>query len=105
MAKTNVKKIIQAYARELSKTGISFEHLYLFGSYATNKNTRWSDIDVLVTTKKNLEKDYLNYKKNLRHALLNVDTRIEPHACTVDDFKNGETLPAIEAKRYGIKIV
>lgn len=105
MSKNEVKKQVKKYADVLSQYNVQFEHLYLFGSFVTGKQTRDSDIDILVVTKRFPRNSYNEYKKQLWRLTRFVDTRIEPHACTVEDFKKGETLPAIEAKRYGIKII
>ena len=104
MQKNEVKKIVRTYAKKLRAEKVPFEHLYLFGSHAKEKTHRWSDIDVLVVTK-NFPAGYMKYKNKLWGATIGLDTRIEPHACTVKDFKDEVTLTASETKKYGIKVV
>lgn len=104
MSTNEVKKIAQSYARTLRANGVLFSHMYLFGSQAQNKANRWSDIDILVLADK-FPGGYLAFKSKLWSLTRAVDTRIEPHACTTQDFKTADTFVAAEAKQTGIKIV
>lgn len=52
MSKTNAKKIVKEYAGKLKRENYPFSAIYLFGSYAQNKNNKWSDIDVAVISDK-----------------------------------------------------
>lgn len=51
MSKTNAKKIVREYSVKLKKENYPFSAIYLFGSYAQNKNNKWSDIDVAVISR------------------------------------------------------
>lgn len=104
MSKNALKKIVRSYAAALRDQHVPFRHMYLFGSQATGQATRWSDIDVLVVADR-FPRGYFQYKKNLWRATVLVDGPIEPHACTVQDFKRSETMVAAETKRSGIKIM
>jgi len=104
MAKKSIKKIVKQYAQTLTEHGINFKHIYLFGSHAKNQEHKWSDIDVLVVAER-FGKDYFDYKKNLWRLIRQVDSRIEPHACTAKDFREDATMAAYEAKKTGEKVV
>lgn len=104
MSRAQAKKIVHSYARLLRQERVPFRHVYLFGSQAANRASEGSDIDVLVVADR-FPRGYFQYKKNLWHVANFVDNAIEPHACTVNDFKAGETMVAAEAKKKGIKIV
>ena len=52
MSINEVKKIIENYAQVLRDNGFLFSNIYLFGSYASGKAKKDSDIDVAVISKK-----------------------------------------------------
>ena len=52
MSTNEVKKVVRNYAKVLKANGFSFSNIYLFGSYASGKAGRDSDIDVAVIVKK-----------------------------------------------------
>lgn len=104
MSTPEVKKIVRAYAKTLHTHNVPFQSMYIFGSQVKGASKRWSDIDVLVVTNK-FPGGYFAYKGKLWGLTTLVDTRIEPHACTVKEFKNAETMVAAETKKTGIKII
>ncbi len=62
----------------LRENGISVRDIYLFGSYATDKFTEESDIDIAVFLD---HEDIDNFQEDLKLMKLRrkVDLRIEPH--------------------------
>lgn len=104
MSTNEVKKIVRAYAKTLRENRVPFRHVYLFGSQAAGRTNQWSDIDILVLADK-FPGGYFTYKSKLWSLTRRVDTRIEPHACTVSDFRRGDTMVASEAKKFGLKIL
>src|SRR6056297_2689226 len=103
MSKAEVKKIIKKYSEKLKSEGFDFEEIYFFGSQADNKAGKWSDIDVAVISdklKRNREENYLK----LWDFRLEVDTRIEPHAFTVSEFKDNLNPMVFEIKKKGEKV-
>lgn len=103
MSKTNAKIIVKNYAQKLKIESYPFEAVYLFGSHAQGKANKWSDIDVAVVSNK-LKRNYDENRFLLWDLRLGVDTRIEPHGFTVDDFKNNTDPMVYEIKRTGIRI-
>lgn len=103
MSTNEVKKIIKDYARILSANGFLFTNIYLFGSYATGRADKDSDIDVAVVAKNT--NDYLDKIMLLWKLSVLADSRIEPILIDATDFKTCGTQMAYEARKSGIKIV
>ncbi len=104
MSRARAKKIVKKYAEALKREHYSFFALYLFGSTLENKDNPWSDIDVAVISdklKRNIDRNRLLLWKIRRK----VDTRIEPHGFTVDDFIQNANPMIYEIKKKGIKVV
>ncbi len=76
---------IKKYIEILQENGIEIWRLYLFGSYATNKFTSESDIDLAIFLKKN-DIDGFNEDVKLMHLRRKVDLRIEPHSFARSDY-------------------
>ena len=98
------KKIVKEYAKQLKAEKYPISGVYLFGSYANGKAGKWSDIDVAVISKKN-KVNYWGDYKFLSKVGLQVDTRIEPHGFTRQDFKNDCDPMVYEIKKTGIRVV
>lgn len=103
MPKTEAKKIVVKYVENLRAQKISFSAIYLFGSHAHGKPTKWSDIDVAIITEKIKRNRDANILK-LWKAREGVDNRIEPHSFTPEDFRDYWNPMAHEIKKTGIKI-
>ncbi len=103
--KTNlrtIKNIVKKYAL-LLKDNMKVKNVYLFGSYANNRATEYSDIDVAVISDKfsGVPVDDMVY---LMRFCDDVDLRIEPHPFTTKDFD--KTNPFVkEIIKKGIKII
>ncbi len=85
MAKEEIIKIIKKYAEKLREKGVNFQKIILFGSYAANRETRDSDIDVAVVSE-NFGKDRFDERVLLSKIAYYVDARIEPHPVSLKDF-------------------
>jgi predicted nucleotidyltransferase len=48
--RSEIKKIVSHYARELEKQGIMVSQIILYGSYAKRKPKEYSDIDIAVVS-------------------------------------------------------
>ena len=104
MSKIEAKKIVRKYAKKLEENNYPFSAIYLFGSYAQNKNNKWSDIDVAVISDK-LRKNNDKNRFLLWDMRLGVDTRIEPHGFTIKDFQDNCDPMVSEIKKTGIRIL
>jgi len=106
MSKSEAKLIVKKYGILLKKSDFIFSEIYLFGSYATGKATKNSDIDVAVVTSGKRDKKYLKQKMRLWEIAVEVDSRLEPVLLSKDDFKkNSVSILADEIKKEGVKIV
>lgn len=84
MSKSHAIKIVSRYAKKLEEHNFPVAFVYLFGSWAKGTAAKDSDIDVAVISKKpvRLEDSFI-----LRRIRRTVDTRIEPHSLSLDDFR------------------
>ncbi len=91
MACKEDKKIIyrkiKEYAKILKQNGIDVWRLYIFGSYAKNRFTAESDIDLAVFLNKD-DIDAFSEDLKLMRLRRQVDLRIEPHSFAISDFNN-----------------
>jgi len=97
-----INDIALQYA-DLLKEHIELHSLYVYGSYANGKFTDDSDIDIAVVAD-GFSGDLVEDTFKLMKIRRNVDTRIEPHPFSVEDF-NDEDPIAKEVMRTGIRIV
>jgi uncharacterized protein len=81
-----VNKIINKYILYLKKSNLEFEKVYLFGSYAKNKQSAYSDIDLAFIFDKQKQLDYFDLQVLMLTLASDIDTRIEPHPMSSDDF-------------------
>lgn len=81
-----VNKIIINYILYLKKSNLEFEKVYLFGSYAKNKQSAYSDIDLAFIFDKQKQIDYFDLQVQMLILASDIDTRIEPHPMSSDDF-------------------
>jgi len=103
MSKIEAKKVVKKYAKKLKAEKYSFSAIYLFGSFAKGKSQKWSDIDVAVISKE-LDKDWREARIRLWRIGADVDTRIEPHGFSPEDFNDYWNPMAHEIKKTGIRI-
>jgi uncharacterized protein len=81
-----VNKIINQYILYLKKSNLEFEKVYLFGSYAKNNQSAYSDIDLAFIFDKQKQLDYFDLQVLMLTLASDIDTRIEPHPMSSDDF-------------------
>jgi len=99
----NIDITIAKYLDLIKEKFSDIESAYLFGSYAKGKSTDDSDIDVaLIFT--NLD-DSRRFDTQVQLMLLaaQIDSRIEPHPISLDDFNSGNPF-VVEIKKTGIKV-
>lgn len=81
-----VIEIIHRYILHLKKSNVDFEKVYLFGSYAKNKQSTYSDIDLAFIFNKQKQLDYFDLQVLMLTLASDIDTRIEPHPMSSEDF-------------------
>lgn len=108
MSKNDIKKIVKEFAKLLKKNRIAFKQIYLYGSYASGKAKKHSDIDVAVVVEKvprRLEAR-MERKMQLWRLTHKVDNRIEPLLLEQEDLRE-DTLSIMgdEVREHGILVV
>ena len=101
MSKVEAKRIVKRYAQKLRDNKIPFSSIYLFGSFSRNEARRNSDIDVAVVLR---EKRTDKVSGELGFATIGIDTRIEPHIFSEEDFEAVATPLIKEILETGVKV-
>jgi uncharacterized protein len=99
----NIDIAVTKYLGLIKEKYSEIESAYIFGSYAKGKSTDESDIDLaLIFT--NLD-DSRRFDIQVQLMLLasKIDSRIEPHPISREDFNSGNPF-AVEIKKTGIEI-
>jgi predicted nucleotidyltransferase len=94
---------VQTFIRKLKESGIAIESAYLFGSYATNRAGRWSDIDVAIVSP-DFSDDRFDERLRLMKLSTEIDNRIEPVPFHSDAFNDTDPL-VDEIKKSGISLL
>ena len=97
-----VYRIIKRYVDALRQRNIKVAGSYLFGSYAKDKASEWSDIDVAILTDKFIG-DSFDFRFLLMKIAREIDVNIEPHPFLVGEFTEDNPVVA-EVLRTGEKI-
>lgn len=100
------KRIDTAIAKylELIKEKFSdIESVYLFGSYAKGKSTDDSDIDLALIFRDLDNSSRFDIQVQLMLLAAKIDSRIEPHPISSEDFNSGNPFVA-EIKKTGIEL-
>ncbi|MFH0938063.1 MAG: nucleotidyltransferase domain-containing protein [Planctomycetota bacterium] len=80
-----IMKTINKYLKLLRESHISFEQVYLYGSYAKGNALEDSDIDLAIIAKEWVP-DVFDAQFELMKLGRKVDTRIEPHPIKKSEF-------------------
>lgn len=94
---------VRIFITRLKESGISVESAYLFGSYATNRAGRWSDIDVAIVSP-DFSDDRYNERLRLMRLSAEIDNRIEPVPFQSNAFSDTDPL-VDEIKKSGIPLL
>jgi len=90
----------------LPQHGIHPTQAILFGSFARDQAHKWSDIDLIVIAPEFDGPRERRLVRNLWHATLKADKRIEPIPCGKEQWETDTGIPVYEiARRDGIAIV
>lgn len=105
MVDSGIIESVKKYLSRLNEEGIPVQFGVIFGSYARGKANEWSDIDLVVVSKK-YDQDYSHEEVNrLWRAAARTDSRIEPIPCGAEEWeKNDESIIIEMARREGVKI-
>lgn len=98
------EQVIKAYLKKLAEKDVMVERAYFFGSRATGREHKWSDLDLCVISSsfgsdRHAERVRL---MNLREGISDV---IEPHPYSPADFENRFDPLAQQIKLTGIRVL
>lgn len=99
----NIDTAITQYINVIKEKYSDIESAYLFGSYAKGKSTADSDIDIALIFKNLDDSVRFDIQVQLMVLAAKIDSRIEPHPISHDDFNSGNPFVA-EIKKTGIKV-
>lgn len=104
MAGRQIREIIKKYGDALKAKGVRFNKIILFGSYASGRAGKDSDIDLAVISEE-FGKDRFRERVLLSKIAYYVDARIEPHPVSLHDYMEENWQSLIhEIKSKGIEI-
>ncbi len=99
-----VRKEVEKYISILKGDKLPIKEAILFGSYATGKQRKWSDIDLCIISPKFKNSwdatEYLWFKRKI----FDVKYTIEPVGFSPRDFRESSSL-INEIKKTGIRII
>jgi predicted nucleotidyltransferase len=96
---------VKKYLARLREAGIDADYAVVYGSQAKGNAGKWSDIDIVVVSKK-FDGQYGHEDvEKLWVIAAGVDSRIEPVACGEREWEENDSRMIIEiARREGMKI-
>lgn len=97
-----IMEIVRKYVEKVCEN-YQIETIILFGSYAKGTWNEDSDIDIAIITD-DIKLDIFEEELNLMRLRRKIDTRIEPHLISIEDYKNVETPLIQEIIDTGIKV-
>lgn len=98
---TGIMESIQKYIRKISEH-YKIEAIILFGSYAKGTENEDSDIDIAIISSD--FSDIIEDGAKLIGLTWKIDTRIEPHPITTEDFESVANPFVKEIVDTGIKV-
>ena len=98
-----INKTINNYLTVLKKNNIPIKEAILFGSYATGKYQKWSDIDIALVSNI-FEGNRISDKDKIRAVTLSVSSELEVIPFSPKDFTPDNPF-AKEIMSTGIKII
>lgn len=99
----NIDTTITKYLDLIKSKFADIEKVYLFGSYARGKSTEDSDIDVALIFTNLDDSKRFDIQVQLMLLAAQIDSRIEPHPISHDDFNSGNPF-VVEIKKTGIEV-
>jgi predicted nucleotidyltransferase len=105
MVDESVVTIARDYLQALDRHGLAVRFGVVFGSWATGRAHRWSDIDLLVVSPRFDRSLSRRDVDLLWRQAARTDSRIEPIACGLEQWQEDDSSDIIEiARREGQRI-
>ena len=98
-----INQAITEYIRLIRKSYSGIEKAYLFGSHAKGHPGQHSDIDLALIFKTLDESERFDTQVKLMLLASQIDSRIEPHPISHNDFYSGSPF-GVEILKTGIEI-
>jgi len=99
----NIDITIVKYLNLIKEKFYDIESAYLFGSYAKGKSTDDSDIDLALIFTNLDDSRRFDIQVQLMLLAAQIDSRIEPHPISHDDFNSGNPF-VVEIKKTGVEV-
>ena len=99
-----INKLIADYVRLIQMMYTDIETVYVFGSYARGTSNQDSDIDLALIFKNLDDSKRFDMKVQLMLLASQIDTRIEPHPISYDDFYSDNPF-VVEIKKTGFEFL
>jgi predicted nucleotidyltransferase len=99
----NIDFTIAKYLNLIKEKFSGIESAYLFGSFAKGISNDDSDIDIALIFTNLDESERFDIQVQLLLLASQVDSRIEPHPISNEDFNSGSPF-VVEIKKTGIEI-
>ena len=99
----DIDTTIAKYLDLIKEKFADIERVYLFGSYAKGKSTEDSDIDLALIFTNLDDSERFDIQVQLMMLAAQIDSRIEPHPISHDDFDSGNPF-VVEIKKTGIEV-
>jgi len=104
MVEKEIIEIIRKFRKAIEERGIRVKKIILYGSYATGKFNKDSDIDVAVVSP-DFGKDRFEEGVMLFEIASEIDPRIEPVPLSLSSFQNDTWVPLIyEIREKGLEL-
>lgn len=99
----SIDNAITRYIQLIKERYPEIENVYLFGSYAKGKSTDDSDIDLALIFTRLDDSRRFEIQVQLMLLAAQIDSRIEPHPISLEDFNSGNPFVS-EIKKTGIEV-
>jgi len=99
-----INKTITDYIKLIQENYSDFESVYVFGSYARGNSNQDSDIDLAIILKDLDDSKRFDVQVQLMLLASQIDTRIEPHPISHNDFYSDNPF-VVEIKKTGFEIL
>ena len=104
MVERKIISILKRFQKTLEVEGIQIDKIILYGSYASGKFHKDSDIDVAVVSP-DFGVDRFEEGARLFQIACKIDPRIEPVPISLESYQNDTWIPLIhEIKENGIEL-
>ena len=103
LTKRSAVKLVKKFADEVRQSGVDLKKVILFGSYAKNKGTEFSDIDVAMVSDEFIGFQFKDLDSFVKIKVKKEYVDIEPHTFSTSYFEKGDAF-IDEIKKTGIVI-